>query len=84
MSSPAELEKALVDAAHSIFAADRDNLTVNYVRKHVAAELGLDDGFFKSDDWKGKSKDIIMSTAVCPPMHEQLKCYLCLFANGYV
>jgi hypothetical protein len=64
MPSSPELEKALVDAAHAVFRKDRDNLTVNYVRKHVEAEFGLDDGFFKSEDWKGKSKDIIMTTAV--------------------
>ncbi|OAA65261.1 hypothetical protein SPI_02048 [Niveomyces insectorum RCEF 264] len=59
----AQLEKALVDAAHDLFRTDRGNLTVNAVRKQVEDDLGLESGFFKTDEWKAKSKDLITTTA---------------------
>ncbi len=65
--SATQLEAALVDAANDIFRANRSGLTVNAVRKRVESYLGLDDGFFQTDDWKAKSKDIITTTAVRGP-----------------
>ncbi|CAK7214008.1 hypothetical protein SCUCBS95973_001994 [Sporothrix curviconia] len=63
MASEAEFEKALTDAAHEIFRTDRDNLTVNAVRTRAESNLGLDEGFFKTEEWKGRSKGIVQATA---------------------
>ncbi|CAK7199800.1 hypothetical protein SEUCBS139899_002486 [Sporothrix eucalyptigena] len=63
MASEAKLEKALKDAAQAIFRIDRDNLTVNAVRTRAESSLGLDEGFFKSEEWKSRSKAIVQSTA---------------------
>jgi len=65
------LEKALEDAVLGIFnSAERDQLTVNYVRQVAEKKLGLEDGFFKTDDWKARSKEVarqaVVSALVCP------------------
>ncbi|EFX03378.1 hypothetical protein CMQ_5428 [Grosmannia clavigera kw1407] len=48
------LRSALVDAAHEIFRANPDELTVNAVRSHAEDLLDLEAGFFKSGAWKNK------------------------------
>ncbi|KAJ4136246.1 hypothetical protein NW768_003855 [Fusarium equiseti] len=54
-----EIRQALLDATYQVYQATPDETTVNKVRKQTEENLGLDDGFLSSDDWKKKSKDII-------------------------
>ncbi|CAK7275080.1 hypothetical protein SEPCBS57363_006494 [Sporothrix epigloea] len=63
MSSDAKLEKALIDATRNIFCTDQDSLTVNAVRTRAECNLDLDEGFFKLDSWKSRSKLIIQTEA---------------------
>jgi hypothetical protein len=61
----AALEKALVDAVnHMLATGDDSGVTVNSVRKHVEEELGLEEGFFRSDEWKTRSKELIRAANV--------------------
>lgn len=56
------LIRIVVDTYRSGNLAD---LTVKRVRQRTEAELGLDDGFLKTDpEWSAKSKDIISAEAV--------------------
>ncbi|GAB0132100.1 hypothetical protein EsDP_00000544 [Epichloe bromicola] len=57
--SPKELEAALIDGTYQIFTSEPDATTVNKVRKRVEEEKGLDEGFFTSEEWKQKSKNLI-------------------------
>ncbi|KAK2049622.1 transcriptional regulator [Colletotrichum somersetense] len=61
--SDAKLEAALLDAVRNVFKTDLDNLTVNFIRKRVESDLGLEDGFFSSGDWKDKSKKLVKELA---------------------
>ncbi|RGP78084.1 transcription factor [Fusarium longipes] len=54
-----EIEQALLDATYQVYQANPDETTVNKVRKQTEQDLGLDDGFLASDDWKKKSKELI-------------------------
>jgi hypothetical protein len=44
--------------------AERDSLTVRYIRNRLEARLGLEDGFFQQGAWKDKSKTLIKDYAV--------------------
>lgn len=59
-----EATNELRKAAEHIFRNDRDTFTVNSVRKAAAEELNVDLDFFKSAQWKDKSKDIIKACSV--------------------
>ncbi|KAJ4024316.1 hypothetical protein NW752_002884 [Fusarium irregulare] len=54
-----EIRQALLDATYQVYQATPEETTVNKVRKQTEENLGLDDGFLSSEDWKKKSKDII-------------------------
>ncbi|EFY91962.1 hypothetical protein J3458_018920 [Metarhizium acridum] len=54
-----QLEEALIDGTYHVFTAEPDATTVNKVRKHVEESMGLEEGFFTSEDWKQKSKALI-------------------------
>ncbi|KAG8669630.1 hypothetical protein FPOAC2_08969 [Fusarium poae] len=54
-----EIEQALLDATYQVYKYDPDDTTVNKVRKQTEENLGLEDGFLSSDDWKKKSKELI-------------------------
>lgn len=58
------LEDALVVMVHDIFEKDREELSVNNVRKRCETQLELEEGFFASAEWKGKSKGIIKGRVV--------------------
>lgn len=59
------LESALEDAVRSIFDSDeRERLSVNYVRQVAEKKLGLEDGFFKTEDWKERSKEVAKNAVV--------------------
>lgn len=63
--SETRLEKALRDAVEETFKADPEQLTVKRLRSKVEKDLGLDDGFFKSDAaWNARSKEVIQSEVV--------------------
>ncbi|KAI6381322.1 hypothetical protein MCOR25_001255 [Pyricularia grisea] len=53
------LEAALKNAVRSLYEEVGDQISVNAVRKQAEDEIGLDEGFFVSDDWKARSKTII-------------------------
>lgn len=55
-----ELSATVVD----LLINDRDSLTVNLVRQKVEEKFGLESGFFKSTEWKARSKQIIEKTNV--------------------
>lgn len=67
-----QLEEALINGTYHVFTAEPDATTVNKVRKHVEESMGLEEGFFTSDDWKQKSKALIKqyvvsgSSPLCP------------------
>lgn len=60
------LEAELSAAVIELLKTDRDALTVNVVRQKVEEKLGLESGFFKSAEWKARSKELIEKTNVCP------------------
>lgn len=63
------LEAELISTVSGIYNSEaRHELSVNLVRQRVESKLGLKDGFFKEEDWKSKSKEIIKNTVVssCP------------------
>lgn len=69
----ATIEKELAETVRRVYnSAQRDELTVNYVRQEVEKKLNLDEGFFKEGDWKAKSKEIIHETLVCSPRQMNL------------
>lgn len=66
MADDKALETALADAVHALWTGpDRDQLSVNTVRKQVEEAQGLDSGFFAGPDWKGRSKAVIKDAVVC-------------------
>lgn len=62
--STKKLEEALINGTCQVYNTDPDATSVNRIRKHVEEELGLDDGFFNSDKWKKRSKDLIKEQVV--------------------
>ena len=52
------------DVRRMFIGPDRDNLTVNKIRQNVAAELHLENGFFKQGSWKQQSKNIVRTENV--------------------
>jgi hypothetical protein len=60
------IAKALAAAVREIYnSPKRDELTVNYARQVAEENLGLESGFLKEEEWKAKSKQIILDTLVC-------------------
>ncbi|KAJ9621663.1 hypothetical protein H2203_007152 [Taxawa tesnikishii (nom. ined.)] len=57
------LEKALRQAVFGARKRDPDHLTVNKVRTVTEKKLSLPEGFFKSEEWKTRSKDVIQQAA---------------------
>ncbi|TLD33194.1 hypothetical protein PspLS_00990 [Pyricularia sp. CBS 133598] len=53
------LEAALKNAVRTLYEEAGDQISVNAVRKQAEDEMGLDEGFFVSDDWKARSKTVI-------------------------
>ena len=64
-----DIEQALLDATYQVYRAAPDDTSVNKVRKQAEENLGLDDGFFASGEWKKKSKDVIKARVVSYPKH---------------
>lgn len=59
------LTKGLRDAVAKIFKTGKEEeLTVKRVRLAAETALGLEDGFFKSAEWKDKSNQIIRDEVV--------------------
>lgn len=71
------LEAELSATVVELLKNDRDSLTVNLVRQKVEEKLDLESGFFKSTEWKGRSKQVIEKANVrfvtipCPLMERQ-------------
>jgi hypothetical protein len=57
--SAKKLEAALIDGTCEVFKVEPDATSVNKVRKQVEEKLGLEDGFFQSEEWKSRSKSLI-------------------------
>lgn len=67
--SEKKLKEELQAEVRTVLAsAQRDELTVNYIRQHVAEKLDLDSDFFKQGDWKTLSKDVIHEAVVRVPI----------------
>jgi len=66
--STQELETKLRKAVEKAYKEDPDSLTVKKVRTRVESDLGLEEGFFTSADWKDKSKALIKEWAVGGPL----------------
>lgn len=63
-----QLATELAKTVREIYAAgERDVLTVNLVRSRTEKKLGLNEGFFKDEEWKNESKQIIKETVVRAP-----------------
>jgi len=62
-----KVTQTIVKAVREIWKNDRDQLTVNYARQVAEKKLGLEEGFLKEDDWKAKSKQLILEEVVCKP-----------------
>lgn len=59
------LEATLAAMVHEVWTGpNRDTLSVNTVRKLAEDKHGLDDGFFSSAEWKGRSKTVIKTKVV--------------------
>jgi hypothetical protein len=54
----------LGEIVREIYKANREELTVNLVRSLTEKRLGLEEGFFKDEAWKARSKQIIKETVV--------------------
>lgn len=73
--SQAALEQALRNAVQRVYKlGNMEELTVKRIRAAAEQDLGLEEGFFKTDTtWKVKSKNIIESEVVrtnkCPNDH---------------
>lgn len=63
-SSTERLAAALLKATDEIFQAEPDATTVNKVRKQAESDLGLEEDFFLSAEWKSKSKSLIKGQVV--------------------
>jgi hypothetical protein len=60
------LEQELRDAVRRIYQQDKSTLTVNAARQAVVTKLKLKDDFFRGDDWKARSKQIVHGALVSP------------------
>lgn len=70
MPSEKELAAELAKTVREIYASgEHEGLTVNLVRSRTEEKLGLSAGFFKSDEWKIKSKELIKDTVVSDTFH---------------
>lgn len=59
------LTKALIETTQRIFhSAQRDSLSVTFVRGQVVEKYALDDDFFVRDEWKRRSKQLVQDEAV--------------------
>ncbi len=72
------MEAQLRAATRAMFDANRDDLTVNSVRKLAEEEGALEPGFLKSDKWKARSKTVINDTVVCSMSGFHFFLVLCL------
>lgn len=73
MPTDSELEQSLRNAVRTYLQNPHGaDASVNSLRERVETELKLDEGFFKRDEWKTKSKAIIqdefVSSALCPSL----------------
>jgi len=60
-----QLAAELAKTVREMYAAgENDQLTVNVVRERTSERLGLDVAFFKEDEWKAESKQIIKQAVV--------------------
>lgn len=57
MPTDAELETSLRDAVRALY--DDPDASVRRIRAKAEQELAVEEGFFKHDDWKERSKEII-------------------------
>ena len=63
--NPQALEDGLVAAVRELFSGpDREQLSVNTVRRRVEDRFGLEEGFFAGAEWKAKSKSVIKDAVV--------------------
>ena len=63
--TPQVLEDELVAATRVLFSGpDREQLSVNTVRRRVEDKFDLNEGFFAGAQWKAKSKQIIKDAVV--------------------
>lgn len=68
--SEKELAAELAKTVREIYASgEHEGLTVNFVRSRAEEKLGLTAGFFKSEEWKTKSKELIKDTVVSDTSH---------------
>jgi hypothetical protein len=64
--SEAAISRALRDVVVSIHKSGKeDDLTVKRVRTRAEDKLRLPNGFFQHEDWKQKSKELILEAVVC-------------------
>ncbi|ROT37958.1 hypothetical protein SODALDRAFT_279031 [Sodiomyces alkalinus F11] len=61
--SDKKLEAELRNAVREVARKNREDLTVNNVRKLVEEKLALVHGFFSSEKWKARSKTLIKTVA---------------------
>ncbi|KAL9943163.1 hypothetical protein D7B24_000888 [Verticillium nonalfalfae] len=61
--SKQEIEAAIRDAVREVSGINRDNLTVNYIRKFTEEKLHLEEGFFSEPEWKSRSRALIKEIA---------------------
>ena len=64
--SAATLERGLRRAVQNVYkSGNLEELTVKRVRQAVEVELGLEEGFFKTDlEWRDRSKNLICAEVV--------------------
>lgn len=63
-----DIEQCLRRISRDALKAGEDDFSVNAARTRAEVELGLDSGFFKSNDvWKRKSKEIVSAAYDDPP-----------------
>lgn len=62
--SDEQVISALKAVVARLYASDRDGLTVNIVRNVVELELGLEQGSLKGEEWKERSKGVVMGRVV--------------------
>lgn len=63
--SPKTLEKALRDAVAAVYKSkNMEELTIKRIRLAATKKLGLEEGFFKSSEWKARSEQVIKDEVV--------------------
>lgn len=68
------LEKALRDAVAAVYKSKKmEELTIKRIRLAAATKLGLDEGFFKGSEWKGRSEQVIKDEVVGPSIGTNLR-----------